>query len=701
MLPSAETLGPFLWRSSLLIGAAYLLNAVLFRRCPANRYTVLVIVVLLLPMIWISAHAPLSLFSIDGDAYLPADPVINEIVLKSRQWNAPGDWIAGQVKVEEAGRAGGFDVKQLLLPLWLAGMCVFMLRHLGHQIRLEGLVRRARPVREGSLHQCFMRIRNLLGASPRIRLLEADSLPGPAAAGIIFPAVFLPAGLRGEQGSGLDETLAHEILHHKRRDLLFHHITLLVRSIFWFHPLVFLVHRSLGMERERAVDLAVVEALGDSDGYINKLHETARRVATSRLPAARATALLGARASVIRRRIKMLLNHTRFHTARRPVLFATSLVLVFCVAASFLAIGSCAGAKSAAAVDDASKEVKLDMTRVVGTDSQGDYRLYQGFESVSRVALLPEEKANIESEEEYMTFLEEEAWTFIPEAQALRLREPVDLKDKEIYVYGKRAMPWIWSVANWNNNKVWEIEKGTVRIAVNGRDAVEGEDFEVDYENGFVRYLKAEDCIAKNDFKVGWGIRPDPVNEPNVIRGVGFSKGARGSKGDGDLVSKLLREVGPTKSSFCQVWSTSDPGKFMPTRPFKGKPFVLAVMRKTSFNKRDLKLDVDFTFDEKTQEILLSSPDLVDLEKESLTAWGIAEDNRTYQFPGPIEKGSVKYTFSGRELEEGKDFVVDYRRSRVTLKNHDFISMMEDHPHSAGFAIISHSLVVGDWKIGN
>ena len=286
-----------------------------------------------------------------------------------------------------------------------------------------------------------------------------------------------------------------------------------------------------------------------------------------------------------------------------------------------------------------------------------------------------------------------------PVEQALRLREPVDLDERMIVAFGKRAVPWIWSVA-WEN-KVWEIAKGTVRIAVNEGYGEEGKDFEVDYENVFIQYLKAEDCTAKNDFTVSWAVCPDHVNHPNELVGASVARFRQRPKGEDkeekDLLKKLFRDADQIPS-YSEVWSTSDPSKFMPKRPFKGKPFLVSVTRKGARGSRYLRPDVDFWFDEKTQEITLASPELVDLEKEHLKAWGTAEDNRTYQFPGTIEKGSVRYNFSGEELEEGKDFIVDYERSRVTLKNYDFITTTR-YGNGTGISVVIHSLVAGEWEI--
>ena len=64
-----------------------------------------------------------------------------------------------------------------------------------------------------------------------------------------------------------DSILAHELTHLKRRDNLTAAIHMLVETLFWFYPLVWLIGARLIAERERACDENVLARGHDPEVY--------------------------------------------------------------------------------------------------------------------------------------------------------------------------------------------------------------------------------------------------------------------------------------------------------------------------------------------------------------------------------------------------------------------------------------------------
>ncbi len=62
----------------------------------------------------------------------------------------------------------------------------------------------------------------------------------------------------------LDPILAHELLHIRRGDLRTGALQIVVRSLWWFHPAVWLCNRWLTREAERCCDEQVIAELGCS-----------------------------------------------------------------------------------------------------------------------------------------------------------------------------------------------------------------------------------------------------------------------------------------------------------------------------------------------------------------------------------------------------------------------------------------------------
>lgn len=96
----------------------------------------------------------------------------------------------------------------------------------------------------------------------RVRLLVTSAKVGPAVVGLLRPLIILPEVVtRGRSMKELEPIVAHELLHIKRGDLGIGWLQVLVQSLWWFHPLVWLVNRLLSREAERCCDEAVIAEL--------------------------------------------------------------------------------------------------------------------------------------------------------------------------------------------------------------------------------------------------------------------------------------------------------------------------------------------------------------------------------------------------------------------------------------------------------
>ena len=709
MIPFDPFPGTFLWQSSLLLAGVFLVNTLFLRKCPAHRYTLLLVTLVCLPPLLLGPHIPIPASPPTVPESAPEKVVeptmLHDLGRLGWEVNRPGAWLDDGMGGALAGE-DGFDTGPWIIAVWLVGTVLLLVRHLVGLIRLRRCTARSRPAGEGDMLRRFHRIRDALRASPRIRLLLSPDLDGPAAAGALCPSVFIPSEMAAASRPGLDETLAHEILHLKRRDPLHQHLVGFVRALFWFHPLVHLAVRRLDIERERAVDLAVLEATGNTDAYLDELKDRARALAARSAPAMRATAFLGMRRSVIRRRIEMLLSHTSFRTARRPGIFFAGAGLALGLALVFLVLGACAGGPDAAPDENVGMEQPDFRTRVVGTDTLGDYRLYQGMERVVRVELMPKEYMTDDPPEELLVTLDETCWTFLPETQALRLKEPVDLRVSEIRVHGEQAFPFVWQIGNWTTHEICPIEKGTVGLAFDGRDAIEGEDYEVDYEAGIIRCLDEERCATEKVTFTSWAIRPYKDN-PDIMMGVAGTAGGKHGRpkpddeeeSSHDRLEKALRSLPVERQAHTGIWKTDTANTFVPKQPLSESLVYLRIQAKNDRNRvKLLEKDKDFAFDPETQRITLHDPGVFDPETEFLFVRGCLDDPRAYQFPGSIPEGSVEFVYGGQVLEEGKDFVVDYARGRVTLTELDIVSCTVTGKGSY-FATVVHTLKAGPWKI--
>jgi beta-lactamase regulating signal transducer with metallopeptidase domain len=125
------------------------------------------------------------------------------------------------------------------------------------------------------------------GALPDVRVTEADI--EPSVARVFEPVVLLPSALLGRlSDSQLAAVMAHEREHIARHDNLKAYVHRLVETLFWFHPLVWLIGRQLTEERERACDEAVLDRGHDPAEYAGGILAVCRHCAAAHSPHAMA-----------------------------------------------------------------------------------------------------------------------------------------------------------------------------------------------------------------------------------------------------------------------------------------------------------------------------------------------------------------------------------------------------------------------------
>jgi len=123
--------------------------------------------------------------------------------------------------------------------------------------------------------------RPLAGDFPSVFI--TDAVVEPSVARVLRPVVLLPGSLlTALRPARLEAVLAHEREHIARRDLLVAHLHRLVTTLFWFHPLVWLIGRRLEQERERACDEAVVSRGHDPAEYAAGILDVCRLCAGPR-----------------------------------------------------------------------------------------------------------------------------------------------------------------------------------------------------------------------------------------------------------------------------------------------------------------------------------------------------------------------------------------------------------------------------------
>jgi len=98
-----------------------------------------------------------------------------------------------------------------------------------------------------------------LGLKRRVYALSMPRDAWLGVVGVFRSRILIPRGLQESMSrEEVESLLLHELAHVKRKDNLRRWVQSLIVSVFWFHPVVHLLHRSLLWESERACDEQVL-----------------------------------------------------------------------------------------------------------------------------------------------------------------------------------------------------------------------------------------------------------------------------------------------------------------------------------------------------------------------------------------------------------------------------------------------------------
>jgi len=243
------------WLLDTIVWTAALIALVLLVRRPVARWFgpqtayalwALPIMRLFLPPIELPAWmAPQQIPPVGiGEGVVPAaSPSIDVLALLADR--------SAATPAPEASFWSDLPLTEITLGLWSIGLAAFLyLRFRAYFAMRRELLAEAREV----------------GSTEGIRLLETPATNAPLAFGVRDKVVALPEGFMARYDRDQrDLALAHELAHHKGRDLLVNMLAQPLFAIHWFNPLARIGWLALRRDQEAACDARVISDRCQSD----------------------------------------------------------------------------------------------------------------------------------------------------------------------------------------------------------------------------------------------------------------------------------------------------------------------------------------------------------------------------------------------------------------------------------------------------
>lgn len=175
-----------------------------------------------------------------------------------------------------------FSWTLLLLPLYLIGSVVFAGLLIRRYRMVRRIVRAGALQQEGFLFSEVTRLSELLRMKKVPALRISDETDAPFAMGAFRPVIVLPRAITEQlENDQLTIVIAHELAHIRRRDLLIGWFETVVSIVWWFHPALWWLRKSLRQTREDCCDdLLLAHQLAEPERYCETLIEAASRQST-------------------------------------------------------------------------------------------------------------------------------------------------------------------------------------------------------------------------------------------------------------------------------------------------------------------------------------------------------------------------------------------------------------------------------------
>lgn len=144
-----------------------------------------------------------------------------------------------------AGAQGGIDwLSATVLALWLGGALLVLALRARDYVRMRReLLADARP----------------MGEAGDVRLVETPAVSSPVAFGVRDKVVALPPGFMVQADLAVrDLAIAHELAHHRGRDLLANLAAQPLLALHWFNPVAWIGWRAMRSDQEAACDARVM-----------------------------------------------------------------------------------------------------------------------------------------------------------------------------------------------------------------------------------------------------------------------------------------------------------------------------------------------------------------------------------------------------------------------------------------------------------
>jgi beta-lactamase regulating signal transducer with metallopeptidase domain len=285
-----------------------------------------------LPLTWSSASADSSLRLVSESVSLPGAlrPAGAQDAIVSRMGRLP-------------------DIAVVLTTIWVAGVVIGVVVLIAGLWRLRTLAAQSEPVSSGRWRDLADQVTQRYRLRRHVRLLCCRHPTMLATWGVVNPTILLPAAAQEWAHDRIHAVLHHELAHVRRGDWVVTLTANLLRTLYWFNPVLWIAYRRLRHEAERACDDLVLTSGISGSEYAAHLIDVAREAAKRRHPWSPAIAI--AHHSMLEGRVRAMLT-ARVNREPLNAFVRATTVAVLAVVTVSIGVATVSGHTETAAAPD-------------------------------------------------------------------------------------------------------------------------------------------------------------------------------------------------------------------------------------------------------------------------------------------------------------------------------------------------------------
>jgi TonB family protein len=260
-----------------------------------------------------------------SSAFRPAPATVQPPVAAPRPTGAlPGVFeLVEEVDARAVTTASWPSAGVVAVRAWIVGAGLSFVMLLTGVARLAWIAWRSERLSSGAWPRIVGEIEREYGLRRPVRLLRTDHASLLVTWGLLQPKVLIPHAAEHWPDERIRIVLRHELAHIKRGDWIVQIAGEVLRSAYWFNPLLWLVCSRLREESEQACDDEVLTGGVAAPDYAAHLLDVARTLKLESAPRLPAPAI--ARSSRLERRFRAMLNAHLIRTpTTRPFRFITA-----------------------------------------------------------------------------------------------------------------------------------------------------------------------------------------------------------------------------------------------------------------------------------------------------------------------------------------------------------------------------------------